>query len=241
MGQRLSLAAGCNAMVSLWWNLRVGCKISCDTVKLIFLPARCPPFPMRCFWLEALLRAAKMNVLNDMGGVAGRDKTRHHPMAYRPDIDGLRAVAVLSVALFHAYPRSISGGFVGVDVFFVISDFLITQILLKENAATDFSLLGFYARRVRRIFPALVVMLVAVLAIGWFGMIPAQYRLTGQFTWGSALFAANLIAAGDSGYFAHAAQENPLLHLWSLGVEEQYYLFWPLMLAALFKVRKALV
>lgn len=156
-----------------------------------------------------------------------------HPGAdYRPDIDGLRALAVTLVILFHAIPRLIQGGFVGVDVFFVISGTLITGILRRDLAQRRFSLARFYARRIRRLAPALAVMLAAMLLAGLVWLIPAQLVLVGRFTWGGVLFSDNILAAFDSGYFGHAAAENPLLHLWSLGVEEQFYLIWPLLLAA---------
>jgi peptidoglycan/LPS O-acetylase OafA/YrhL len=101
-------------------------------------------------------------------------------IAYRPDIDGLRAVAVLAVVAYHASPRLLSGGFVGVDVFFVISGFLISTIILREMEAGSFSLAGFYARRIRRLFPALIVVLAATLAIGWYFLLPHEFRALGK-------------------------------------------------------------
>jgi peptidoglycan/LPS O-acetylase OafA/YrhL len=151
-------------------------------------------------------------------------------LAYRPDIDGLRAVSILLVVGYHAQPWLIPGGFIGVDVFFVISGFLITRIILGEIKAGAFSLSKFYARRVRRIFPALIVVLVAAYLIGWFLLLPEAFSLLGESIAASVAFAANLFLLGQSGYFAADAAENPLLHLWSLGVEEQFYIFWPLTL-----------
>ncbi len=122
------------------------------------------------------------------------------------------------------------GGFVGVDVFFVISGFLITRILLVPGGT---SLATFYARRIRRIFPALIAVLLATYAIGWVILLPPQFRLLGENIVASVLFASNLFQLGQAGYFAPLAAENPLLHLWSLGVEEQFYIFWPLALGLL--------
>jgi peptidoglycan/LPS O-acetylase OafA/YrhL len=148
--------------------------------------------------------------------------------SYRPDIDGLRAVAVISVLLFHAFPEYVSGGFVGVDVFFVISGFLISNIVFNEIAAGSFSLRRFYARRVRRIFPALAVFLLFSVAAGWWILLPAAFREFGNEVAASALFFANIYFWFQSGYFSPDSQTLPLLHLWSLGVEEQFYIAWPI-------------
>ena len=135
---------------------------------------------------------------------------------------------------YHANPWLIPGGFVGVDIFFVISGFLITRIILAEIAYHRFSIAGFYGRRVRRIFPALIVVLAVSYAIGWFVLLPNQLGLLGKNLVAGVAFAANLFQISQTGYFAPSATENPLLHLWSLGVEEQFYIFWPpiLLLAA---------
>ena len=119
------------------------------------------------------------------------------------------------------------GGFIGVDVFFVISGFLITRIILTRVDAGTFSFADFYARRVRRIFPALVVVLTATYLVGWFALLPDQFVLLGENIAAGVAFAANLFQLRQTGYFAPAAADNPLLHLWSLGVEEQFYIFWP--------------
>ena len=152
------------------------------------------------------------------------------PSPYRADIDGLRAVAIASVLLFHAFPQLLPGGFVGVDVFFVISGFLITRILLNQSRI---SIREFYRRRVKRIFPALAVVLAAVLLLGWGLLLPSEYRRLGKYTLSGGLFSANLALWRDAGYFDAASDSQPLLHLWSLGVEEQYYLAWPLFVALL--------
>ncbi len=152
-----------------------------------------------------------------------------HPK-YRPDIDGLRAIAVGSVLVYHAFPTALMGGFVGVDIFFVISGFLITTIILQSLAAGDFSYRDFYARRIRRIFPALIVVLLATLCAGWYLLLSDEFAELGKQTVGGTAFVANLVFWGESGYFDTAAETKPLLHLWSLGIEEQFYIFWPLLL-----------
>jgi peptidoglycan/LPS O-acetylase OafA/YrhL len=149
---------------------------------------------------------------------------------YRSDVDGLRAVAVMLVVNFHAFPEVFRGGFIGVDVFFVISGFLITGIIARELAADHFSLVGFYNRRVRRIFPALIVVLCTVLVLGWLWMLPAPYAALSGDVAASAAFAANIALMLQSGYFDIESAQKPLLHLWSLGIEEQFYLAWPLLL-----------
>ncbi len=159
-----------------------------------------------------------------------RDGPPSPPTSYRPDIDGLRAIAVSAVLLFHLFPKVLAGGFVGVDIFFVISGYLITGILLKEQV---FSIARFYVRRVKRIFPALFVVLAACLLAGWFLLIPEEYRLLGKHIAAGALFSSNIALFRESGYFDTGASTKPLLHLWSLGVEEQYYLVWPLVVAVL--------
>lgn len=149
---------------------------------------------------------------------------------YRPDIDGLRAVAVLAVVAYHAFPAWVRGGFVGVDVFFVISGYLITGIIAAGLRGGRFSFTEFYARRVRRIFPALALVLTASLAAGWFLLFADDYVALGRHVAGGAGFVANLTLWGEAGYFDAAADTKPLLHLWSLGIEEQFYLVWPLLL-----------
>jgi peptidoglycan/LPS O-acetylase OafA/YrhL len=154
---------------------------------------------------------------------------------YRADIDGLRAVAVVLVVAFHAFPNVVSGGFIGVDVFFVISGYLINGIILSGLRSSYFTLTGFYARRARRILPALAVVLAGVLVIGWWLLFPGAYRSLGLHAFAGALFFPNLLSWSEVGYFDAAAVAKPLLHLWSLGVEEQFYLVWPLLLLILSK------
>jgi peptidoglycan/LPS O-acetylase OafA/YrhL len=160
---------------------------------------------------------------------------------YRPDIDGLRAVAVLLVVNFHAFSAVAPGGFVGVDVFFVISGFLITGIITRELERDRFSLIGFYNRRIRRIFPALIVVLAATLALGWFWMLPEAFAQLGSDSFASAAFFANIALLLQSGYFDVESARKPLLHLWSLGIEEQFYLFWPLLLMLAMRLRISII
>ena len=152
-------------------------------------------------------------------------------MRYRPDIDGLRAIAVLSVVAFHAFPDYLTGGFVGVDVFFVISGYLITSILVKQHREATFSFGDFYSRRARRILPALCLVLLACLLFGYLALLPDEFANLGRHMAAAAAFAANLSFWQEAGYFAPASEFQPLLHLWSLGIEEQFYLLWPLALA----------
>lgn len=151
-------------------------------------------------------------------------------LKYRPDIDGLRAVAILSVVAFHAFPDALAGGFIGVDIFFVISGFLISGILFSELDDDAFSYLRFYIRRIRRIFPALVVVLAVVLGIGWAVLFSSEYQSLGRHAFAASIFGSNILLWREAGYFDMNAAYKPLLHLWSLGVEEQFYVFWPLVL-----------
>jgi peptidoglycan/LPS O-acetylase OafA/YrhL len=154
-------------------------------------------------------------------------------MTYRPDIDGLRAVAVLAVIGFHAFPGWVPGGFVGVDVFFVISGYLISGLIIDETSQGRFSIITFYARRARRIFPALIAVLAAVLLFGWALFLPDELSELGRQIFAGALFSSNVLLWMQTGYFDTAASLKPLLHLWSLGIEEQFYILWPLVLLAL--------
>lgn len=159
----------------------------------------------------------------------GGAENSFHPK-YRPDIDGLRAIAVLCVVAFHAFPSLLPGGFIGVDVFFVISGFLISGIILGNLERNDFSFSSFYGRRIKRIFPALLVVLLATYILGWNVLLVEEYQQLGKHIAGGAGFVSNLLLWRESGYFDNAAATKPLLHLWSLGVEEQFYVFWPLIL-----------
>jgi len=148
-------------------------------------------------------------------------------LSYRADVDGLRAIAVLAVVAFHAAPSGLPGGFVGVDVFFVISGYLITSLLRQSLADGSFRASTFYARRIRRLAPSLVVVLAAVLAAGWTWLLTDELAQLATHVASSAAFIMNLALWSETGYFDAAAEQKPLLHLWSLGVEEQFYLIWP--------------
>ena len=154
---------------------------------------------------------------------------------YRADIDGLRAIAVLSVVGFHAFPGLIHGGFIGVDVFFVISGFLISSILLRDLQENRFSFAHFFSRRIRRIFPSLILVLLACWIFGWLDLLPDEFIQLGKHIAGGAGFIDNFLYWQEIGYFDQSAEKKPLLHLWSIGVEEQFYLIYPLLLWIGFK------
>ncbi|MDC0603080.1 acyltransferase [Aliiglaciecola sp.] len=156
---------------------------------------------------------------------------------YRPDIDGLRAIAVLSVIVYHLHPTALTGGFTGVDIFFVISGFLITQNIMSDLRKKQFSFLNFYHRRVKRIIPAMLVVVLVSVLIAQSIMRPADAELVAESGVWSLLSLANVYfwLFQDTSYFAAASSELPLLHLWSLGVEEQFYLIWPICLVLLFR------
>lgn len=157
------------------------------------------------------------------------NKNSIHPK-YRADIDGLRALAILSVVIYHAFPNLIVGGFVGVDIFFVISGFLITTIILENLINGTFSFTNFYIRRVTRIFPALFLVLLSCYALGWFALYASEFKQLGLHIAASAGFVQNLVLWSESGYFDIDSIFKPLLHLWSLSIEEKFYIFWPLTL-----------
>ncbi len=148
-----------------------------------------------------------------------------HSPEYRRDIDGLRAVAVLSVIGFHAGWIWLRGGFIGVDIFFVISGYLISGLIFRALGKGTFSFREFYARRINRIFPALLVVLAFCLVLGWVTLMPGEYQSLGKHTFGGSAFISNVLLWRESGYFD--SPDKPLLHLWSLAIEEQFYLLWP--------------
>jgi peptidoglycan/LPS O-acetylase OafA/YrhL len=152
----------------------------------------------------------------------------------------MRAIAVLSVLIFHAFPDALKGGFVGVDIFFVISGFLISGILLNNLQQGRFSILDFYVRRIKRIFPALILVMLTCFVAGWFILLAEELRQLGKHMAAGAGFVSNIALWGEAGYFDTSADTKPLLHLWSLGVEEQFYLLWPLLLWAIWRRRGAL-
>jgi peptidoglycan/LPS O-acetylase OafA/YrhL len=156
---------------------------------------------------------------------------------YRPDIDGLRGIAVLSVVGFHFFPVLLPGGFVGVDIFFVISGYLITSIILRELASDTFRFHRFYARRIKRIFPALLAVLYVTWIIGWMALLPTEFASLGKHIVGGCSFTSNFLLWSETGYFNAEAEQKPLLHLWSLGIEEQFYIFFPLALWLALRLR----
>jgi peptidoglycan/LPS O-acetylase OafA/YrhL len=154
---------------------------------------------------------------------------------YRSDVDGLRAIAVLSVVFFHAYPATFQSGFIGVDVFFVISGFLITRILINNFSKSVFSLFDFYSKRILRIFPALIAVLLFVMILGWWTLNSTEYSSIGKHVLLSSFFVSNFGLWAESGYFDVTSEQKPLLHLWSLAIEEQFYLFYPIIFWMLYR------
>ena len=159
-------------------------------------------------------------------------------MKYRPEIDGLRALAVLPVLFFHAGYDFFSGGYIGVDIFFVISGFLITSILHQQIQAGSFSLYHFYARRARRLLPALASVLLVTIGLSWWILLPRELKDFAESLTAVGVFSSNILFWIESGYFDASAEFKPLLHTWSLAIEEQYYLVFPLMLMAIWRWAK---
>lgn len=161
-----------------------------------------------------------------------------HSPKYRADIDGLRGVAVLLVVLYHAWPNLFPGGFVGVDIFFVISGFLISSVVFTSIEAGTFTLREFWARRIRRLGPALLVVLAASLVAGWFLLLPTELEQLGRHVAAGVLFVSNLLLIFEAGYFDTGSELKPMLHLWSLGVEEQFYLMFPIVALIALRLRR---
>ena len=158
--------------------------------------------------------------------------------SYRRDVDGLRALAVGSVVAYHAFPNLAKGGFIGVDIFFAISGFLISGIIFRALEEGAFSYADFYARRIKRIFPALIAVCASTLLVGWYVLLPDEFRQLGKHLAAGAGFVSNLALWGEAGYFDKAADTKPLLHLWSLGIEEQFYIVWPIVLGLVWRRRR---
>lgn len=163
-----------------------------------------------------------------------------HPR-YRPDIDGLRALAILAVVAYHAFARYAPGGFIGVDIFFVISGYLISLIIFKSLAHGDFSFGEFCAHRVKRLFPALLLVTGACYVFGWFTLLPDEFKQLGKHIAGGLGFVQNIVLWQEAGYFDVSSELKPLMHLWSLAVEEQFYLTYPLFLWLVWKSRAKLL
>lgn len=158
-------------------------------------------------------------------------------LTYCPEIDGLRAISVLAVVGFHAFPNYIKGGFIGVDIFFVISGYLISLIIFNDLNNNIFNFKEFYFRRIRRIFPALIIVLSSCYIFGWFFLTASEFKELGNHIFGGTIFASNFFLWNESGYFDTAANTKVLLHLWSLGIEEQFYIFWPLLLWLIWRTK----
>jgi peptidoglycan/LPS O-acetylase OafA/YrhL len=153
--------------------------------------------------------------------------TPRQPTGYRSDIDGLRGIAVSCVVAFHYFPHVVRGGYVGVDVFFVISGYLIAGIILYKLRCGSFSIFDFYSRRIRRIFPCLLIVLLVVLGFGWYVLFPNEFRPLARNVLAGATFSSNFLSWSEAGYFDPSGDTKPLLHLWSLAIEEQFYILLP--------------
>ncbi len=174
------------------------------------------------------IRRGRNLMLLEKGSTGRENNQLSHPL-YRADIDGMRAIAVFSVICFHAFPNMMPSGFIGVDIFFVISGFLISTIIFENVRNERFSFIEFYSRRIKRIFPALIILLTTCIVFGWFSLLADEYKQLGKHIASGAGFVSNFVLWGESGYFDRSAEIKPLLHLWTLGVEEQFYIIWPLM------------
>ena len=170
----------------------------------------------------------------------------YHPK-YRSDIDGLRGIAIILVVLFHisqgwkSMENIFHAGFIGVDIFFVISGFLISTIIFKSLENNNFIFFEFYSKRIKRLFPSLIVVLTASILFGYFFLFPADFESLGKHVLGSALYINNFFLWKEAGYFDVAAELKPFLHLWSLAIEEQFYILWPLLIYICFKLKKGLL
>lgn len=170
-----------------------------------------------------------------MNGHSYDHKNSEHALNYRTDVDVLRGIAVSLVVFFHAFPELLPGGFIGVDIFFVISGFLITNIMLHDMKSGYFSLSRFYARRMRRLFPALITVLITTGIFGYFILFPDELKQVGQHLSDASVYLLNFTLINETGYFDVASHYKPLLHLWSLSIEEQFYLIWPLIFLFIWK------
>ncbi len=162
-----------------------------------------------------------------------------HSLSYNKQLDSLRGVAVLLVVLFHIYPKEFSFGYVGVDIFFVLSGYLITGIIISKIETGNFSFLEFYRNRIRRIFPAMIIVLLASMIAGYVFLFPKELELFSKHLKSSFLFYQNITLINEAGYWDEASIKKPLLHFWSLSIEEQFYLFWPLILVIFAKINRS--
>lgn len=157
---------------------------------------------------------------------------------YRGDIDGLRAIAILLVLLFHLFPDLIRGGYIGVDIFFVISGFIITKTISFDLVKNSFSIKVFLFKRIRRLYPALLTVLISTFILGWFLLMPKEYSDLNKHILSSLSYIQNFILWKEVGYFDDSPQQKPLLHLWSLSIEEQFYVFWPWILLLVYRLKR---
>ncbi|MCX6116493.1 MAG: acyltransferase, partial [Proteobacteria bacterium] len=164
-------------------------------------------------------------------------------IGYRKDLDGLRGISIIAVLIYHFFPKALPGGFIGVDVFFSLSGFLITSIILNDIEHGNFSLSSFYSRRIKRLFPALLAVLIVSLITGSSVLTLTEWKRLCKHVIGGATFLSNFLTVSESGYFDAKSERNPLLHLWSLAIEEQFYLIWPavILLAIRFKIHPMIV
>lgn len=191
------------------------------------------------FWPDSLLRWFVIPERGIRPSPASRENNLRPN--YRPDIDGLRALAILAVVSYHVLPDQIPGGFLGVDVFFVISGFLISTIIFKSLANDRFSFIEFYAHRIRRILPALITVVAFCLFVGWNALLPAEFILLGKHIAASAGFFENFVLWREAGYFDTSTALKPLMHVWSLSIEEQFYLIFPLLVLSVWRLRLSLL
>lgn len=167
--------------------------------------------------------------------VEGTNNYQQASIKYRPDIDGLRAIAIILVVGFHAFPEKFQSGFLGVDIFYVVSGYLISSIIFEKLEKNNFSLIEFYSRRIRRIFPALILVMSCVFIGGWYVLLADEFLQLGKHLAASSSFISNFILWKEIDYFDSLAITKPFLHLWSLAIEEQFYIFWPLVLCLIWK------
>jgi len=218
------------AIVVFVWRMPWYLILTFYAISIVFLAYAATHVSNNDSWYYAYL------VTFGLGGIIiGRSKPakKDDPMVapvYRRDVDGLRAVAIIAVVVYHAFPSILPSGNVGVDIFFVISGYLISQLLIRQFVKNTFSFSDFYNRRIRRIFPALLCMLIVVMVMGLLFLFPNEYAQLGRHIGAGAGFFANLLLYTEVNYFDKSAAYKPLLHLWSLGVEEQFYVVWPILL-----------
>ena len=193
--------------------------------------------PLMIFGVLLLIVGFYLNSRFATVPIKGRSASNKR-MEYRPDIDGLRALAVLPVIFYHLKTKGFEGGFVGVDVFFVISGYLITSIIYRELQNNSFSLANFYERRIRRIFPALFLTLFFTVIVGYWLLDADTFKDLGSALFSTTFFTSNLLLRNQAGYFDKAAELKPLLHTWSLALEEQFYIFFPLFFLIIFRLFK---